>query len=428
MRFRNLADWLNWQEGLHPRAIDLGLERVRVVFDALGAAPPAPHVVTVAGTNGKGSVVAFLEAMLRASGLRVGAYTSPHLERYNERVRIDGREVDDASLVAAFDRVDRARGDTSLTYFEFGTLAAFDLFARAPLDVALLEVGLGGRLDAVNVVDADVAVITTIDLDHQDWLGGDRESIGREKAGILRGGRPAVCGDRDPPRSVLARAVEIGVTLDVAGRDFQARRGGQTWRWEGAGVRLDDLPLPALVAPCQIDNAATAIMALHRMPPGCAVHERAIRKGLEEAVNAGRFEWLAGPGQCPGRWLCDVAHNPQAARVLAAGLAVLHCDGRRIAVFGVLADKDIPGILEPLLPFVDVWHLATPDSPRAARATDVAALLAGLSHAGPITVHDTIAQACTAACDDARMDDEVLVFGSFHTVGEMRAWRHSSKA
>ncbi|MGE5169714.1 MAG: bifunctional folylpolyglutamate synthase/dihydrofolate synthase, partial [Rudaea sp.] len=320
---RSLAQWLGFIETLHPRSIAMGLTRVAAVARRMGIAIVCP-VITVGGTNGKGSTCAMLEAMLRHAGYRTGLYMSPHLERYNERVRIAGDEAGDAALVGAFEGVEKARraasDATPLTYFEFGTLAALSLFADAALDVLILEVGLGGRLDAVNIIDPDAAVVTTVDIDHVDYLGASREDIGREKAGILRAGRPAICGDPDPPRSLVAHAQAIGATLWTIGRDFHAVAEDRAqWRYEGPAGSRYGLPYPALRGRYQLANAATALAALDALRERLPVATSAVREGLVHVALAGRFQVL------PGRpvTVLDVAHNPQAARVLADALGTM---------------------------------------------------------------------------------------------------------
>jgi dihydrofolate synthase/folylpolyglutamate synthase len=417
-RPERLADWLDYQQRVHPQAIELGLERVREVWRRLGAPVPAPVVVTVGGTNGKGSTVAFLEAMLAAGGRRVGAYTSPHLLRYNERVRIDGVEVDDERLTDVFARIEAARvaaagtgADIALTYFEYGTLAALWIFAHAALDVAVLEVGLGGRLDAVNIVDADASIVTTVDLDHQDWLGDDRESIGREKAGIFRAGRPAIVAESVPPASLLDEARRVGANLRRAGRDyaFEIAADGH-WTWHGGETRLS-LPPPGLSAPCQHANAAGAIGVLHALRGRLGWNPAAIARGVAEARVGARLQRSGGDPEL----VIDVAHNPQAARVLAEWLRREPPRGRTLAVFGALADKDVRGIVEVLAPHVDRWYPAglDRDSPRGLEAHALAALLAGLGDAIVAEACDDVAAALAAACADARPGDRVLAFGSF---------------
>jgi len=412
---RSLSDWLAYQERTHPRDIALGLDRVRAVWTAMGAPRPAPLVVTVGGTNGKGSTVALVDGMLRAAGYRVGCYTSPHLVRYNERIRLDGRDADDAALVASFERIERARGDIAQTYFEFGTLAAIDLMSRAALDVAILEVGLGGRLDAVNLVDADVAVITTIDLDHQDWLGGDRDSIGREKAGIARPGRPAIVGERQPPDGLLTALAAHGARLVRAGIDYRVEPAGSdgdaAWTWVHADGTRHALPLPALDAPVQLDNAATAIAAVHALVPRVVVPTAALRHALAAVRVPGRLQRI---GEHPTT-VVDVGHNPQAARALAAWIDAEHRDGRLLAVYGALSDKDTKGVMAALGDRVDHWYLAglDGDTPRGlagpALADSLAVVLPRAAHA----VFDDVASAWAGARSAAGEGDIVLLFGSF---------------
>ena len=404
-----LAEWLAWIEACHPAEIELGLERVGAVHAALGA-PRPPRVITVAGTNGKGSVVAFLEAILGAAGYRVGAYTSPHLLDFNERIRVDGVPADDAALVDAFARVEAARGVTPLTYFEYATLAALVHFATRPLDVGVLEVGLGGRLDAVNVIDADVAVLTAIDLDHAAWLGPDRESIGREKAGILRPGRPAVCVDAEPPASVVEAAARLGAPLRLPGRDYSFAVDAHGWRWSTAGRMRTTLPRPALFGPHQYANAAGALMALHELDAELPVGQGAVRRGLLEARLRGRFEVVPGPVER----ILDVAHNPHGARALARALAARPCEGRTLAVAGMLADKEIEATLGALADAVAAWHVAPLDVPRGSDAGRLATALRALG--ATASVHADVAAAQRAALAAATPGDRVVVFGSFHTV------------
>jgi dihydrofolate synthase/folylpolyglutamate synthase len=417
MRFTTLDAWLAWQDTLHPRAIDLGLDRCRAVVDRLGGAEPGFPLVTVAGTNGKGSTVAYLEAVLTAAGYRTGAYTSPHLVRYNERVRVAGAPVEDGPLCEAFDRIDRARGEVSLSYFEFGTLAAMEVFRRAALDVAVLEVGLGGRLDAVNVFDADVAVVTTIDLDHQEWLGPDRESIGREKAGILRPGRPAVCGDPDPPASLLAAAARLGAPLWLAGREFRAVAGARDWTWQAGRRAETGLPLPALPGAFQLGNAATALTALECLAPRVTIPRPAIERGVATAWLPGRLQVIPGP---PERVL-DVAHNPQAARALAAFLRARPCPGRTHALVGMLADKDLAGYVAGLAPAVDCWHVVTLGGPRGASAERLAGVLAGAGLGDRVALYPEVTRAYRALLAQLTWRDRIVVSGSFHTVGPILA-------
>lgn len=415
MRFVTLDDWLRWQETLHPKTIDLGLERVRAVGQRLYPGAPSCIVITVAGTNGKGSCVAFLDSILRAAGYRVGAYTSPHLLRYNERIRIDGAEAEDGALCQTFARIDAARDDISLTYFEFGTLAALELFRTAQVDVAVLEVGLGGRLDAVNSVDADAALVTGIGLDHTDWLGPDRNSIGYEKAGIYRAGRPAICADPDPPPSLLQQAERIGALLLRVGCDYRFARAGATWHWQAGDTRLDALPLPALAGAHQLGNAAAALMTLHSLRARLPVTDAAIRQGLRNARLPGRFQVFPGPVE----WILDVAHNPQGAAVLAANLRERSCSGRTWAIMGLLADKDAGGVIAALRGVVDAWYTVTLSG---ARGRDATALRDALHDAGANAEASVDPEAaCQSARAAAQHGDRIVVFGSFHLVAPVLA-------
>ena len=404
-------------ETLHPREIDLGLERVREVAARMGLERMAFPILTVGGTNGKGSTVAMLEAILRAAGYRTGAYTSPHLIDYNERVCIDGASVDDGALCAAFERIEAARGPVSLTYFEFGTLAAVELFRGARLDVAVLEVGMGGRLDAVNVWDADAAVVASVGIDHVQWLGPDREAIGREKAGIFRPGRPAIVGDPDPPASLVEHAERIGAQLLRVGREFGFERGQDGWTFR-AGARLRaGLPYPALRGDFQLYNAAGALMALDAVAARLPVDQGQVRAGLLGMRLAGRFQTL------PGRPLrvLDVAHNVPAAAALAATLRQQPVAGRTVAVLGMLKDKPIAEVAAQLAPLVDGWHVATLDVARGARSAELAAALRTAGVTAPIREFADVTDAYRAAEAAAGVDDRILVFGSFYTVGGILA-------
>lgn len=409
---RTLSDWLDYIQAQHPKTIAMGLERVRVVAGRMALAKPARHVITIAGTNGKGSTVAFVEAIARAAGWRVGAYTSPHLLRYNERVRIDGDDADDASLVAAFEAVEAARDETLLTYFEYATLAALWLFARSDLDLAILEVGLGGRLDAVNIVDPDVAVITTVDIDHQDWLGDDIEAIGAEKAGIARAWKQLVLGDDDPPSSVLGHAYAIGASAVRVGCDFFFERDddSEQWRWREIGCELE-LPMPQLTAPVQLRNAAVAIAALRALPVD--LPEAAFIDGVREARIAARLQRFERDGI---EIVVDVGHNPQAARALAAWLEATPVAGPTHAVFAALGDKDIVGVVAALCGRIDDWWLAglVDAGPRGLTVDAFAERLAGTAAA---TGHRSpnVAEALAAARREASPGARILVFGSFHT-------------
>ena len=417
----DLAGWLAYIEQQHPQAIALGLDRVERVRSAMGLAPAVP-VITIGGTNGKGSTCAMLEAMLAAAGYRVGLYTSPHLARYNERVRIAGREADDATLAAAFARVETARveraGNTRLTYFEFGTLAAVDLFLRSAVDVLLLEVGMGGRLDAVNVFDADCAIVTSIGLDHMDYLGATREAIAYEKAGIFRAGKPAILAEPDAPAAVLAHARAVGARLLRIGIEFGYVAGVEQWSYWGPAGKKSGLPHPALRGIVQLRNASAALAALDAMSELLPVAMQDACRGLATADLPGRFQLL------PGRpaLVFDVGHNPQAAEVLAQNLATLGpCSGTS-AVFGMLRDKDIAGVVKALIGHIDRWLVCTLPPPRGARASELAQVLrqAGVD---AVREFENPAQAYAAACSGAAENDRIVVFGSFHTVADVIAAR-----
>ena len=398
-----LAAWLSYLENLHSKAIDMGLERVSQVAARLDVLKPAPFVFTVAGTNGKGTTCRTLEAMLMAAGYKVGVYSSPHLVRYTERVRVQNTELAESAHTASFAEIEAARGDISLTYFEYGTLSALWLFKQAQLDVVILEVGLGGRLDATNIVDPDVAVITSIALDHTDWLGPDRESIGREKAGIFRPGKPAIVGEPDMPHTIADVAQEKGALLQRRDVDWRYSVTESGWRFEDAAGALDNLPLPQVPQP----NAATALAALRAS--GLAVEEQAMRDGIQHAILPGRFQIVS---ESP-RLILDVAHNPHAAAYLAGRLKSLPKTGRVLAVIGMLHDKDIGGTLACMESVVDSWYCAPLEGPRGATAEQL------MAHLGAGQRFDSVAQAWRAAMADARPEDTVLVCGSFHTVAHV---------
>lgn len=418
MRFNTLNDWLTWQETLHPTEIELGLERVSEVLKRLELRQPNFTLITVAGTNGKGSSVAMLEAILLAAGYRVGTYTSPHLLRYNERIKLDGGPVADAVLCESFQRIDDARlavpgADISLSYFEFGTLAAIDILHRAEVDIAILEVGLGGRLDAVNVLDADVALITAIDVDHAGWLGNDRETIAVEKAGILRAGRPAVCSDPQPPASLLATAEALAVPLTQLGTDFFAEQEGDTWHWHNKQRSVENLPLPALCGDFQLHNAAGVLAVLAALDAEFPVSAEAIAQGLQSVTLAGRFQIQSGT---PLR-IFDVAHNEQSARALAKNLMRAEFAGQTHVVLSLLADKDIHAVVMQLRPLVNHWYLAPLPVPRATSVVQLNAALADVSvPVESIKTFDDVSTAFKAALATSAVQDRIVVTGSFYTV------------
>ncbi|MEM0651524.1 bifunctional tetrahydrofolate synthase/dihydrofolate synthase [Klebsiella huaxiensis] len=398
-----LATWLSYLEHLHSKTIDLGLARVSEVAARMAVLKPAPFVFTVAGTNGKGTTCRTLESVLMAAGFKVGVYSSPHLVRYTERVRVQGEELSELAHTTSFAEIEAARGEISLSYFEFGTLSALWLFQQAQLDVVILEVGLGGRLDATNIVDADVAVVTSIALDHTDWLGPDRESIGREKAGIFRGGKPAIVGEPDMPQTIAEVASEKGAQLLRRDVDWGYEAGEQSWSFSDENGALTDLPLPQVPMP----NAATALAALRASK--LKVDEQAIRDGIQKAMLPGRFQIISDTP----RVILDVAHNPHAATYLAGRLKTLPKTGRVLAVIGMLHDKDIAGTLENLKAEVDDWYCAPLEGPRGATAEQL------LEHLRAGKVYTSVVQAWYAAMADARPQDTVLVCGSFHTVAHV---------
>lgn len=417
MRFTDLSQWLRWQEGLHPSTIDLGLERVADTLRRLGWQQPQYPVITVGGTNGKGSSVALLESILLQAGYRVGCFTSPHLRRYNERITLDRQPVSDSALIAAFERIDAARGSQTLTFFEFNTLAALLCFASQPLDAVILEVGMGGRLDAVNVVDADVALVSSIALDHCQWLGADVESIGREKAGIFRPGRPAVLGSRDMPRSISRVAAQIGAQPLQLGVAYDYRRGEHDWEWCNANGVLAGLPPPALRGEVQFANAAAVLAVLDCLRARLPVPRNALDAGLRGVQLAGRFQQLASRPD----WIVDVAHNPAAAHTLAAQLMQHQPPGRTFAVASMLGDKDIEGIAAALHGRIDAWIVGGLPGERAVAPARVAQRL-GEGGANVIATAPDIAGACELARQLAGPADRVIAFGSFLTVAEVLDW------
>lgn len=432
-----LTDWLTYLESLHPKTIALGLERVAQVRQRLNLNPDFP-IIVVGGTNGKGSVCAMLEAMLYAAGYRVGCYTSPHLLHYNERVRIAKKQASDVELCASFEKIEQARKQQTidcivssltptlshgereqsleipLTYFEFGTLAAMQLFIDHKVDVAILEVGLGGRLDAVNVFDADCAVVTSVGIDHVEYLGDTREKIAFEKAGIFRAGKIAVCGDNDVPQAIRDHAQQIGAELWRIGSEFGFTKHQEQWNYRSKVVSRNALPYPALRGAYQLNNASAALAALDALRDTLPVSMAAVRRGLVEVQLAGRFQFV------PGRptLILDVAHNPHAAHSLAQNLAALPPCPRTFAVFAMLRDKDMAGVIAALDPHIDVWLVAGIDAPRGASAEELAQVLHQCAVRGEILTFTDVAQALRHACNVAGENDRIAAFGSFHTVAE----------
>jgi dihydrofolate synthase/folylpolyglutamate synthase len=423
---RTLAEWLTLQESVHPKTIDMGLARVAAVARVLGVDKPRSRVITVGGTNGKGSTVAHLEAMLRAAGVRTGVFTSPHFLRYNERIRVDGAEATDEELVAAFERIEAARGATTLTFFEFNALAALVIFAERAVDVAVLEVGLGGRLDAVNLVDADVGIVCSVGFDHRDYLGDTLELIGAEKAGIFRAGHPAVLGTADMPSSVYEAIASLQARPVVAGKDFNFRRNDTERRWSYQGLRLElrDLPPSALPGSIQYTNVATALAALEALG-GVALNERAVTEALGTVRLPGRFQTVqvdSADGR-PVEWILDIAHNEPAAAIFAdhvAERAAATARGRTFAVVGILGDKDAAAITRSVDPQVDHWILCSLDGPRGTSAADLAQRMRLPD--SRVTLAASVEEGCAAARATAKPGDRVLVFGSFHTVGPALRW------
>jgi dihydrofolate synthase/folylpolyglutamate synthase len=406
-RRTTLADWLAYHEQLHPVAIELGLDRVRAVATRLGLLPTPAVTLTIAGTNGKGSSASLAAEIYRQAGYRTGRYLSPHLLRYNERVAIDGVEASDEALCAAFEAIETARAEISLTYFEVGTLAALWLFRQARVDIQVLEVGLGGRLDAVNIVDADCALITPIGLDHTDWLGPDRESVGREKAGILRSGRAAVCADPQPPHSIAAVAEETGASLIRSGIDYQFKVDDQGWHWQRGSHEYSALPLPALTGAAQIGNAAGVLAAIDCLQPTLPVSGAAIRRALGAVRLRGRFEHI-------GDVILDVAHNLESAQVLADNLRTKPIAGRTRLVLAMFADKPVEAVCRVLAPLVDEAYVASLPPPRGMDAVMLsrAAASAGM----PVSVAESVEAALQAARTHTHAGDRIVVCGSFLTV------------
>lgn len=417
---KNLAEWLSYIESLHPKSIAMGLDRVKQMIDRLKLHPNFT-IITVAGTNGKGSTCAMLEQIYTNAGYQVGCYTSPHLLRYNERVRINKQEASDEALCVAFSAVDAGRVDANdevilLTYFEVGTLAAMWHFMQAGIDVAILEIGLGGRLDAVNAFEPNCAIVTSVDLDHQEFLGNTRESIGFEKAGVYRKSLPAICGDISPPKSLVAYAKEVKADFKCVGQHFNfALVGEDAWRYSSGSVAYT-LPIPALKGAYQLNNASCAVTAVESIQSGLPVSEAHISNAMLEVSLAGRFQRVSTLPDV----VLDVAHNPHAARALAANLnAIRAAKNQTIAVFAMLADKDIQGVVQAVKDEIDIWYVAGIDNVRGASADELAAIVSEIDPKAKLKIFDNANIAYQQACIDAGENDKIIVFGSFYTVASV---------
>ncbi len=422
MRFQTLAQWLEWQEKLHFTEVDPGLERVGLVWDKLGGKSILPFtVVTIAGTNGKGSSVAMLESILLAAGYRTGTYTSPHLLKYNERICINGTPCDDDTICHSFARIDNARNDTSLTYFEFATLAAADIFCRSDIDIAILEVGMGGRLDAVNLFDTDIALITPISLDHMAWLGTDREAIGTEKAGIIRQAKPVVCSETKPPRSVVNYADSLNSPIYKAGSQFHIVKNEENWHWSNGDFEWKNIPFPALKGEYQIQNAAAVLQLIYLLRlQDFTVSLDSIKTGLSTVSLPGRFQQIQGDIT----QILDVTHNQQGAENLAKLLIEIPCNGQTFAVLSMLKDKDVIAVASILKPLIDVWYVAGLDGNRGMKSEVLASKLSCIISEDKIKTAPTVRHAHRQALAEAHKGDRVLVFGSFHTVEAVLNTQH----
>ncbi len=414
---KSLAEWLSWQETLHSTEIDLGLDRIRQVAARLNLLTTDFPLITVAGTNGKGSCVAMLDAIYRAQGYQTGNYTSPHLLRYNERIKLNGKEASDQLIINAFEQIEAARGHISLSYFEFGTLAAMLIFARKQVDVAILEVGLGGRLDAANLWDASLALISSIDIDHSDWLGNDRELIAIEKSGIMRAQRPVISGDPNPPDSIRSEAGRIGAKLLQLNTDFFYKMtAGVTddkrrWLWSNS-EKSYQLPLPSLAGEFQLNNAATVIAGIEAMQATLPVSGKAIREGLREARAPGRLQVL----QSKPQWLLDVAHNPHAAKALAGYLQKNSLKGKNYALFSMLKDKDISQVISILDQYIDEWHIVGLEGSRGLTLTELNQSFNKETVQGRVIPHENFSDACEFLKNISKIEDRVVAFGSFLVV------------
>lgn len=413
MRFKTLPEWLSWQETLHFTEVDPGLARIGCAWEKLGGETSLPFtVITVAGTNGKGSSVALLESILRHAGYKTGTYTSPHILRYNERIRVNAEPVSDDAICNAFNDIDEARDEVSLTYFEFSTLAAVRIFEQQEIDIAILEVGMGGRLDAVNLFETDIALITPISLDHTQWLGDTREKIGFEKAGIISKNNPVVCSEI-PPESVLQHASSLGSDLYQAGTDFTVQKRDKNWDWLSTERQLLELPYPALEGQYQLQNAAAALQVIALLDPQkYRVSDTAVKEGLQNVELMGRFQRILSDVEV----ILDVTHNQQGAKNLVALLAELPTQGKTFAVVGMLKDKDARGVSSILSKSIDQWLVASLEGGRGMLSTDLAEQLKPSIDADVILTFDDVESAYKQAMNNAVTGDRVLVFGSFHTV------------
>ncbi len=412
----NAAEWLSYIEALHPKSIAMGLDRVKTVANKLQLTPPFP-IITVAGTNGKGSVCAMLSQIYVQSGYRIGCYTSPHLNRYNERVCVNLEAISDADLCTAFEAVEAARDDVALTYFEMGTLAAVWHFCRADLDIAILEVGLGGRLDAVNIFEPSCAIVTAIDLDHMEYLGETREEIGFEKAGIFRANTLAICGDENPPASLLDYAKQIGANLALINRDFRVVKTTNGWQYSTEAMQIQ-LPNLGLTGDFQLNNAACAVRAVQHLDKTLPALQANIHTALAQVKLSGRFQQI----QSNPLIIADVAHNPQAAKSLAYNLKSMSCAGKTLAVFAMLADKDIEGVISEVAPFISRWYVADTHSARGATALHLQKALKKHNDKMNVQLFTKVSLALAAACKDADKNDRIIVFGSFYTVADAIDW------
>ena len=416
MKFDTLDEWLSWQESLHTQSIDMGLDRIRPVFDRLIDKPLATKSIVVGGTNGKGSTSAFLESIYVAAGYRVGVYSSPHLFKYNERVRVNGEQVSDVQLCEAFEKVDKIRGETSLTYFEFGTLAAFNIFQKTKLDVVILEVGLGGRLDAVNLVDADIAIVTNVDLDHESWLGDTREKIAYEKFGIARQNTPVIFADDEPPANVTELCESHQCQLLSIGKDFGFTQQQDSWQWWSENKKLFSLPFPSLHGFHQLKNASTALLAVHLLADALPVSMAHIRVGLSKAVLPGRFDVVQ---EANNLIIFDVAHNPHGIRAFVKQLNQIPKLGNNYLVLGMLEDKNLEAVIGELESQVDYWYLGGLSIPRGLSVSDLQTRVSSVvQDKNNVSAFENVEKAFVTAYQQLKTNDKLLVLGSFYTVAE----------